>query len=300
MTEPPEPLKQLRIHPFRSMQAHRLGVSTGQLRSKQFRHMLYDVYAWAGLPDSMELRCDAAALVLPESAVFCGVTAARLYGIPVPDGDQRIHVAVPSTSSTVPRVKPLKIHSYSIPHDHVGTFKGHRLVGPARLFLELAAALPRIDLIVAGDHMLRHRLTTERRISDFIGLCRRRRGVRKAKDALPLLEERSDSPPETRLRMLIVDAGLPRPVANQDVFNDWGLWLARPDLSYPGLKIAIEYEGAHHQEDYTQYASDIERDGRLLDHGWIVIRVNKEGLFRTPTTVINRIKKARASRLPRR
>ncbi|MBO2463331.1 hypothetical protein [Actinomadura violacea] len=118
--------------------------------------------------------------------------------------------------------------------------------------------------------------------------------MRKARLAMPHLEPRSDSPPETRLRMLIVDANLPRPVANQDVFNDWGVWLARPDLSYPARKIAIEYEGVHHQRDRIQYSHDIERDGRLIDHGWLVIRVDKEGLFRAPRIVVNRVRKALA------
>ncbi|TDC38823.1 hypothetical protein E1281_38985 [Actinomadura sp. KC345] len=271
-----------------------------QLRSGQYRRVLYDVYVSASLDDSVHVRCDAAALILPQTAVFCGVTAARLYGVPVPDGDLRVHAAVPATASTVPRIKQLKVHSYSIPAGQVCNLHGCRVIGPERLFLELAAAVPRIDLIIAGDHMLRRQVSTRERLNAFLRDCHRRRGVRKARLAMPHLEPRSDSPPETRLRMLIVDAGLPRPVANQDVFNDWGVWLARPDLSYPAVKIAIEYEGLHHQQDHGQYSRDIERDGRMIDDGWLVIRVNKDGLFRTPRQVVNRIRKAlNAHRPPR-
>ncbi|MEU8799559.1 hypothetical protein [Spirillospora sp. NPDC048819] len=50
-------------------------------------------------------------------------------------------------------------------------------------------------------------------------------------------------------------------------------------------------KGTHHQQDYKQYSYDIERDGRLIDSGWIVISVNKDGLFRDPKTVLNRIKR---------
>lgn len=269
-----------------------------QLRSRQYRHVLYDVYAPASLDDSVHVRCDAAALILPPAAVFCGVTAARLHGVPVPDGDMRVHAAVPATASTVPRIKQLKVHSYSIPAGHVGDLRGRRVISPERLFLELAASVPRIDLIIAGDHMLRRQLSTRERLNGFLEDCHRRRGVRKARLAMPHLEPRSDSPPETRLRMLLVDAGLPRPVANQDVVNNWGVWLARPDLSYPAVKIAIEYEGLHHQQDHGQYSRDIERDGRMIDDGWVVIRVNKDGLFRTPRQVVNRVRKALAHRRP--
>ncbi|GAA0582675.1 hypothetical protein [Actinomadura livida] len=262
--------------------------------------MFYDVYASASLDDSVHVRCDAAALILPADSVFCGVTAARLYGVPVPDGDLRVHAAVPATASTVPRVKQLRVHSYSIPAGQVSRLDGRRVIGPERLYLELAASVPRIDLVIAGDHMLRRQVSTREQLHAFLKTCYRRRGVRKAKLALQHLEPRSDSPPETRLRMLIVDAGLPRPIANQDVFNDWGVWLARPDLSYPAVKIAIEYEGLHHQQDPRQYSRDIERDGGLIDEGWVVIRVNKDGLFRTPRQVVNRVRKALDARRPSR
>ncbi|GAA2131594.1 hypothetical protein [Actinomadura napierensis] len=265
-----------------------------ELRSAQYRHVLHDVYVPASLDDCVRVRCDAASLVLPPTAVFCGVTAARLYGVPVPDTDARVHAAVPATASTVPRIRELKVHSYTITAEHLRNLHGRRVISPERLFLELAASVRRIDLIIAGDHMLRHRLCTRERLNKFLQDCYRRRGVRKARFAMPHLEPRSDSPAETRLRMLIVDANLPRPVANQDVFNDWGVWLARPDLSYPAVKIAIEYEGLHHQQDHGQYSHDIERDGRLIDDGWIVIRVNKDGLFRSPRIVVNRVRKALA------
>ncbi|MBO2458735.1 hypothetical protein [Actinomadura violacea] len=259
---------------------------------------MYDVYVAADVDDSVHIRCDAAALLLPSTALFCGVTAAHLYGVPVPDRDERIHAAVPAGTPTVARIEKLKVHRYAIPAGHRTVLHGRRVVGPERLFLELAAAVPRIDLIVAGDHMLRHRICAREQLNRFLRDCHRRRGVRKARLAMPHLEPRSDSPPETRLRMLIVDANLPRPVANQDVFNDWGVWLARPDLSYPARKIAIEYEGVHHQRDHVQYSHDIERDGRLIDHGWLVIRVDKEGLFRAPRIVVNRVRKALAEHRP--
>jgi hypothetical protein len=240
----------------------------------------------------LELRCDAALLILPYWSAFCGVTAARLYGLVVPDGDQRIHVAVPSATKIIPRTGNPSVHSYTIPVEHLRRIGGRCVVTPERLFLELAAALSRIDLIIGGDQILRKELTTPEALERFLRASPRRRGVRKARAAVPLLEKNTCSPPESRLRMLLIDAGLPRPVANQDIVNHWGVLLATPDLAYPQWKIAIQYEGSHHQEDHRQYSFDIERDGRLIDDGWIVIRVNKEGLFNPPHLVIDRVRKA--------
>ncbi|WP_147375385.1 hypothetical protein [Jiangella rhizosphaerae] len=41
-----------------------------------------------------------------------------------------------------------------------------------------------------------------------------------------------------------------------NVIDETGAWLARPDLSYPHLKIAIEYDGDHHRTDQRQWRHD--------------------------------------------
>lgn len=189
------------------------------------------------------------------------------------------------------------MHVYDLPGSQIWIHRGFAMVRPERLFLELAASLSRIDLIVAGDQLLHSGLTDQASIAEYLRSCFRRRGVRRARHALPHLEERTDSPPETRLRMLIVDAGLPRPAANHDVFDELtGRWLARPDLSYPKLKIAIQYEGRHHQEDREQYVYDTERDARIELEGWIVIRVPAETLTHHPDAIVNRVRRAIAQR----
>ncbi|MFD0856111.1 hypothetical protein ACFQ07_27985 [Actinomadura adrarensis] len=284
--------------PFLGTDALRMGVTKDDLAGPRFRRILHNVYVLASVPDGHELRCRAATLVMPDEAVFCGITAARLYGIATPARDQRIHMAVPAETPTLPRIASIKAHLYTIPPEQIGAYHGWRIIRPERLFLELAATVPRVDLIIAGDQLLRRSLTSHDELDRFLHSpdCHRKRGVQRGRDALEFLDERADSPPETRLRMLLIDSGLPRPVVNQDVYNSWGVWLARPDLSYPDLKIAIQYEGAHHQQDPRQYASDIERDGRLTDLGWLVIRVDKRLLFDHPELVVARVRKARRQR----
>ncbi|RIQ24462.1 hypothetical protein [Jiangella rhizosphaerae] len=61
---------------------------------------------------------------------------------------------------------------------------------------------------------------------------------------------------ETRVRLLIVDAGLPSPEVGVNVIDHTGTWLARPDHSDPDLKIAIEYDGDHHRTDQRQWQRD--------------------------------------------
>ncbi len=118
-----------------------------------------------------------------------------------------------------------------------------------------------------------------------------RRGNRRMRDAIPLLEPRTDSPMETRLRLLIVRAGLPRPVAGRDVVVD-GEWLARPDLSYPALRIAIEFDGDHHRTSRTQWQRDIGRRRALEDAGWLLIVLTADDVLRHPELTVDRVRRA--------
>jgi hypothetical protein len=107
------------------------------------------------------------------------------------------------------------------------------------VFVQLAERLPLLDLVVAGDAMVRLGHTSLDALRETAHDIRGRRGVR------ALLAARSvrsgvDSPMETRLRQPILLAGLPEPDINRDVISSQGGWLARPDLSYPEWKIAIE------------------------------------------------------------
>lgn len=278
----------LRDGPFRRADALRLGLTDKHLRGRRFRRIFRDVYAPVEIPDSLHLRCAAARLLVPEHAVFCGATAAQLCRIPVP-GDRRVHVALPAKTRTPPKVSGIVVHRYAIGPAEVwrSEVAGEWVVRPERLFLELAAALPRLDMIIAGDQLLRMGWTTVGELETYLKDCYRRRGRRRARNALPLLEARSDSPTETRLRMLLVDNGFPRPVANLDVYDEQGIWIGRPDLSYPASKIAIDYEGRHHREDADQYHEDIGRDDLFALNGWIHLKYDARLLFRRPEAILD-------------
>jgi hypothetical protein len=107
------------------------------------------------------------------------------------------------------------------------------LLHPTAAVSHASAALLRdLPLPGAGDAVLRRGLATVEDPERIASGARHRRGMRLLRLALPLLEPRTDSPMETRLRLLLVRAGLPRPAADHDVVED-GQWIARPDLSYP-------------------------------------------------------------------
>jgi hypothetical protein len=94
---------------------------------------------------------------------------------------------------------------------------------------------------------------------------------------------------ETRLRLLIVLSGLPEPAIGHVVLDSDGGWLAKPDLSYPELKIAIEYDGHHHLKDARQWQRDIRRRENLERAGWRVRVITAADLLTAPATILARI-----------
>jgi very-short-patch-repair endonuclease len=101
-------------------------------------------------------------------------------------------------------------------------------------------------------------------------------------------DRRAESPMETRLRMLIVRAGLPRPEVQwvvQDEHTRTAVWL---DLAWPDLMIGVEYEGAGHTEP-GRVLRDVGRYTGLVDKGWRVYRYTKLEILRRPDLVVEQL-----------
>jgi hypothetical protein len=233
-----------RRRPFRLSDARRLGVSRDRLRGSAFRHPTRSVYVSAEIAADLELEAGSWALVLPPSAAMFGTTAAAWYGLPVPR-DEAYHVIVPA-GDVVPRRR-----TGLVPHEGLGEHewslqRGLRVTTPERTWLDLASVLGRTQLVIAGDAMVSGGLTTVEAIQVVSAVTRRRRGVVLAREAAALVRSGVDSPPETIVRLIIVDGGLPCPQTGLDVYDDGGGWMSRPDLCYLALKLAIQYEGDVH------------------------------------------------------
>ena len=83
----------------------------------------------------------------------------------------------------------------------------------------------------------------------------------------------AQSPKETWLRLLLIDAGLPRPQTQIAVFDHCGELVGYLDMGWEDIKVAAEYDGEQHRKDRWQYGWDIRRREMLEQLGWIVIRV---------------------------
>jgi hypothetical protein len=281
------PPPELRQRPFTREQAIAAGVSVKQLRSQRFRRIFRGVYADAALADTLELRCQALMLLLPSDAVFSHFTAAQLYGLPAECG--AIHVSASSpTTRPGPRMG-LQFHE-SVPRAHRRKHCGLALTTPERTFVDLASLMSFVELVALGDALLRRRLASIESLRDAVATAARRRGVCGARQALPFLRDGVDSPMETRLRLLLVSAGLPCPEVNVDIFDEHGHWFSRPDLVYRASRLAMEYEGDTHRTDKRQWRADMTRHEVLHDLGWTVLRFHADDILVRPKRTVERVR----------
>lgn len=238
--------------------------------------------------DDLHSRCADLRPALPDDAVFSHYTAAALRGVPVPDEPQ-IHIC--TASPIEPRTRGVVGHRIQTIGE-VEWFRGLPLTTPGRTYLDLAGRLDLISLVMAGDVLAQRDPAGVAGLETAVRCGGGRRGVRLARLGLPLLDPGSKSPMESRLRFHIVTDGLGRPLVNQPVYDAAGEWLCDPDLQYPQFKIAIEYEGEHHQRDPKQWQRDIRRDELLHANGWIVIKVTARDLLQQVAITLGRIRDA--------
>ena len=116
-------------------------------------------------------------------------------------------------------------------------------------------------------------------IEDVLLLAKRHqgaRGLRQLRAALPLVDGGAASPPETRLRLLFIDAGLPKPTTQIPVVDLRGRLVRMLDMCWEDFRVAAEYDGDQHRTNRPQYVKDVRVLPKLQRMGWDVIRVLKE------------------------
>ena len=161
---------------------------------------------------------------------------------------------------------------------------------PLQAFLELAAiGVGLVALVVAGDSLARKKRIT---IEGLILACDayRGRGARCARRAARLVRKGVDSPMESRLRLLLVLAGLPEPVVNVIIRSPDGHWSMRYDLCFRELKLIIEYDGRQHAESAAQWARDIERRELIDKLHYRLLLVTATGIYAHPLTTLDRVR----------
>jgi hypothetical protein len=280
---------------FATVDAIAAGITPARLRASDLTAPFRGVRTADSLEISLRSRLLAYRVHMADDEVFSHITAAQLYGVPLPSELERmstIHVSVQFPSHP-PQVRGVSGHRLWVPIAP-RTKDGFRMISPARTFTQLAALLAHDDLVVAGDYLVRRRnpLCSMVELAAAVASMGAARGALAARLALPEIRSGTDSPMETRSRLLIVRAGLPEPVIHYEVHDQNGDFVGTPDLAYVKERIAIEYQGSEHWTDPRVFAEDVERRILFERAGWFVILILKNHIYTNPHWTAERIREA--------
>jgi very-short-patch-repair endonuclease len=264
-----------------------------QLRSSAWRRLYRGVYADASLPDTPGTRIAGAALLLPSTGAFSQRTAAYLLGAAeVLDRASPLDVSVPRGVSFGP-VAGLRVHQAVLPDEDVRTVRGLRCTVALRTALDIARWEPAIEAVCALDVLAGRHLVPAASVVTAAEALPVGPGSRRALVAARLVDGRSGSPQESRLRVVLGRAGLPA-VPQFTVRAADGTFVARVDLAYPAHRVAVEYDGAVHA-GVAQMRRDRRRSNALLAAGWVVLHVTVADL-RDPALLARRVRDLLAAR----
>lgn len=280
--------------PFRTREVHDFGVSTHRLEASDVLRVFHGVRT-TRVPATIVERAEALATVLRDGEAFSHTTAARLWGIPLPRREDRIHVTARDEDVRMRRPGVVGHRALAAPVTMLGMLP---VIDPSYTFFQLATLLAHDDLVAAGDYLVTpRRVARKPALASVAELHRaipaRARGAARARAALDDVRVGAESPMETALRLLLVRSGLPEPALTPRI--ELGDSAFHPDLWYAQWGLAIEYLGDQHRTDPTEWGRDITRREAFERRGHAVLAVTKQDVA-DPHRLLARVAHAIAER----
>jgi hypothetical protein len=278
--------------PFVGTDALRARTLTDHELRRSCTRVYRNVYLLRGVELSAQSRAVAAWLWSGKEAVVAGNSAAALLGAKWVDARAPAELITDRK-----RPPPLIItRNETLLAGETMLVNKIPVTSPSRTAFDLGRRPGLQTAVVRIDALARATGVTVPEVEVLIDTHRGARGLKQLRRILPLVDAGAESPPETRTRLLVITAGLPRPHTQIEVFNDWGRVLARIDMGWPEVKVGIEYDGSQHWTDSRIRSNDIDRAAELQRRGWILIRVSADLLRYRPDVVISRVREALRSR----
>ncbi|MER7439340.1 hypothetical protein [Micromonospora avicenniae] len=159
---------------------------------------------------------------------------------------------------------------------------------------ETAVWLEPVRAVGIVDTLLASGLTDQGALAAVADANVGRPGAQRARWVFGLADPAAQSPPESHLRVRLVLAGLPRPVAQHPVRLPTGLVL-HPDLAWPRFRVAIEYDG-HWHSDPDRLHTDRKRLNQLVAAGWLVLHVTSRRMQNDFPNVLREVRAALIAR----
>ncbi len=271
--------------PFIGSEALAAGdVSRHELRSC-YRALMPNVYLGKWVTPSLRQRTVGAWLWSHREAVVAGAAASAMHGAKWVDDDAPVELIWRNARAP----QGVLTRDELLLDGEFQRLDGLWVTTPPRTAFDLGRrgplgrAVARLDALAAATEF------KARDVEELAGNHRHTRGLRQLRAALDLVDAGAQSPKETWLRLLLIDAGFPRPRTQIPVPGPDGFPKYFLDMGWDDRMLAVEYDGEQHWTDPAQYAWDVERQEYVNRVGWNVIRVVAR---HRPGDVIRRVERA--------
>ncbi|OBC11632.1 hypothetical protein A5784_34560 [Mycobacterium sp. 852013-50091_SCH5140682] len=248
----------------------------------RYRKLHQNVYVPADFTLDAPSRAVAAWLWSGRSATLAGYSAAAVLGSKwLPDD-------APAELARIRHPSPpgILIHTGAIADDEVDVVDGMTCTSVARTCYDIGRRRPLDTAIIQIDALLNVTNIGTDRVHDSAKRYPGARGIRRLRSALDLADPGAESPQETRLRLLLVRGGVPRPVTQIPVADERGRVRRRIDMGWPQWKVGVEYDGEQHWTNPEDHENDIVRLEFLASRRWTIVRVSARQLrYRGPEVV---------------
>jgi hypothetical protein len=274
--------------PFRAAEA----LDAGALTFRELRRFHAAVYPGVWAPREAELSADqrarAAWLWSRRNGVLAGLSASAVLGA------KWIEPGAPAELVHTNRRPPplIIVHTDVLLPDESQTIFRMRATTPARTAFDLGSRLEVKEGVQRIDALMN---ATDVKVNEIEVVINRHpgvRGLRQLRKTLELVDGGAESPYESLTRLLLVQAGFPRPQTQIPVYDEHGYVIARIDMGWPEWRVGVDFDGAHHWTDPRQRAWDVERYAKLPELGWIDVRLTAGTLHNNPRIFLNRVSAA--------
>ena len=280
--------------PFTVEEAERAGLTRWRLEGASWTRLGPSTYISTRLCDDPIQRLRAVLRRLPPVAAFSGLTAAWLHGMDVPPCEP-IEVTVSETAGVSARAG-VRLRRSTFERGDIVIVRGLPATSIVRTLGEVCGRLSLMEAIVIADGALHDRRIKPGQLESWAEANSGRRGIKNLRRVLQNVEPATESPMESRLRMILVLGGLPRPKAQVSIHDRWHRLVGRLDLYYEDERLGIEYDGGVHRDNL---AEDNRRQNKLFGEGVRLLRFTAADVYRRPASIVTEVRTMLSSPAPK-
>jgi very-short-patch-repair endonuclease len=271
--------------PFLGRDAVRSGELTARRLQKDYAAVYRNVYVSKRTRVDALTRARAAWLWARGECILVGLSAAAALRT------QWIDAHLPAEICREDRHSPVGIvvHGYQLSAHEVCTVDGMRVTTPQRTAFDLGRGLAPECAVIHLDALMKATGLMAADVLEVADLHPGARGLRRLRQVMQSVDGGAESPQETRLRLVLTNAGLPKPETQIEFRDRYGRVRVRVDMGWREWKVAVEYDGVQHWADEHQRSWDIDRIAMLEASGWVVVRVSADMLSR-PGAIVERVR----------